>query len=54
MAGFAILIFVGLLRESKILPDLGDPVANLAVAFVPFVAASVMLIIGARSAAGRN
>ena len=45
---FSIFVFIGLLRESLILPDLGDPLANLLIAFVPFVIASVCLCLGAR------
>jgi hypothetical protein len=37
VAVFEGLLFVGLLREAEILPDLGDPLTNLLVAFIPFV-----------------
>ena len=43
MAAFEGLLFLGLLRESEILPDLGDPLVNLLVSFVPFVAGAVFL-----------
>ncbi|HEY4152782.1 MAG TPA: hypothetical protein VGM38_05625, partial [Pseudolysinimonas sp.] len=42
------LLFVGLLRESQILPDLGDPLLNLLVSFVPFVVGAVLLAIAVR------
>jgi MFS family permease len=40
---FAALVFVGLLRESLILPDLGDPLIDLLAAFVPFFMSSICL-----------
>jgi len=45
IAGFDGLLFLGLLRESQILPDLGDPLLNLLVSFVPFVVGAVLLAI---------
>lgn len=47
-AAFAALIFFGLLCESLILPDFGDPLSNLLVAFVPFALGSFCLDLGAR------
>lgn len=47
MAVFALLIFVGLLRESLIVPDLGDPLANLLAAFGPFALAGICLSLAA-------
>lgn len=47
VAVFETLLFIGLLREAEIVPDLGDPLANLLVAFVPFVAGAVCLAIAA-------
>ena len=41
------LIFLGLLRESELLPDLGDPLVNLLVSFVPFVVGGIVLAVGA-------
>ncbi len=43
LAAYAALVFVGLLRESLILPDLGNPLTNLLVAFVPFLFGSICL-----------
>jgi hypothetical protein len=40
---YAALVFVGLLRESLIIPDLGNPLTNLLVAFVPFFMGSLCL-----------
>lgn len=48
MGAFAALLFVGLLRESLILPDLGDPLANLLIAFIPFTIGSLCLGFGSR------
>ena len=45
IAVFEGLLFVGLLRESLILPDLGDPLLNLLVSFVPFVIGAVLLAV---------
>ena len=47
VAVFEALLFIGLLRESEIVPDLGDPLTNLLVAFVPFVVGAVCLAIAA-------
>jgi hypothetical protein len=44
---FEALIFIGLLRESELLPDLGDPLVNLLVSFVPFVIGGIVLAVGA-------
>jgi hypothetical protein len=43
LSAYAALVFVGLLRESLILPDLGNPLTNLLVAFVPFFIGSLSL-----------
>jgi hypothetical protein len=40
---FAALLFFGLLREAGVIPDLGDPVVNLLISFIPFVVAAVFL-----------
>ena len=45
IAVFEGLLFIGLLRESLILPDLGDPLLNLLVSFVPFVIGAVLLAV---------
>ena len=45
VAAFEGLLFIGLLRESLILPDLGDPLLNLLVSFVPFVIGAILLAI---------
>ena len=50
VAAFEALLFVGLLRESGIIPDLGDPVENLLIAFLPFVGGGLLL---AASSVGR-
>ena len=47
VAAFEALLFLGLLREAEIVPDLGDPLTNLLVAFVPFVVGAVCLAIAA-------
>jgi hypothetical protein len=44
---FEALLFLGLLREAEILPDLGDPLVNLSVSFVPFFIGGVAVAIGA-------
>jgi hypothetical protein len=44
---FEALLFLGLLRESEILPDLGDPLVNLSVSFIPFVLGGIAVAIGA-------
>jgi len=44
---FETLLFLGLLRESEILPDLGDPLVNLSVSFIPFVLGGIAVAIGA-------
>ena len=45
IAAFEGLLFVGLLREAQIIPDLGEPLANLLVAFGPFVIGAVLLMV---------
>ena len=40
---FAALLFFGLLREAGVIPDLGDPIVNLLISFIPFVVAAVFL-----------
>ena len=40
---FAALLFFGLLREAGIIPDLGDPIVNLLISFIPFVVAAGFL-----------
>jgi hypothetical protein len=40
------LLFLGLLREAEILPDLGDPLVNLSVSFVPFFIGGIAVAIG--------
>ncbi len=49
IGAFAALIFIGLLRESLIIPDLGNPLTNLLAAFVPFVLAGICLCLGGRN-----
>ncbi len=44
---FSALVFIGLLRESLILPDLGDPLSNLLAAFGPFAIGSLCLFLAA-------
>jgi hypothetical protein len=44
---FEALLLLGLLREAAILPDLGDPLVNLSVSFVPFFIGGVAIAIGA-------
>jgi hypothetical protein len=44
---FEALLFLGLLREAEILPDLGDPLVNLSVSFVPFFVGGVAVAVGA-------
>ncbi len=46
--GFSAFVFIGLLRESQLLPDLGDPLANLLAAFGPFAIGSLCLFLAAR------
>lgn len=46
---FFIAEFVGILRESTIIPSLGDPLLDLLAAFVPFSAGSVFLFMNARN-----
>jgi hypothetical protein len=46
---FFIAEFVGILRESTIIPSLGDPLLDLLAAFVPFSAGSVFLFMSARN-----
>lgn len=47
VAVFDALLFIGLLREAEIVPDLGDPLTNLLVSFVPFVLGAVGLAVAA-------
>ncbi len=53
IGAFAALIFIGLLRESLILPDLGNPLTNLLAAFVPFALAGICLCLGVRNLLNR-
>ncbi|ALE05648.1 hypothetical protein AL755_09405 [Arthrobacter sp. ERGS1:01] len=46
VGAFESLLFLGLLRESGILQDLGDPLINLLVSFVPFMLAALFLFAG--------
>jgi hypothetical protein len=48
---FCAAILVGLLRESTLIPTLGDPELDLLAAFVPFVAGTVCLFLTVRSLA---
>jgi hypothetical protein len=48
-AAFAALAFLGMLREATILPSSGEPLVELLVAFGPFTAASICLLLGGRS-----
>jgi hypothetical protein len=45
---FAVLVLLGALRESKVIPSSGSPLVDVLLAFVPFLAASVALLIGER------
>jgi hypothetical protein len=47
VAVFEALLFLGLLREAEILPDLGDPLVNLSVSFVPFLIGGIAVAVGA-------
>jgi hypothetical protein len=49
IGAYATLVFVGLLGESSILPDLGSPLTNLLVIFVPFTIGSFCLSFGVRN-----
>lgn len=46
-AVFEALLFLGLLREAEIVPDLGDPLVNLGVSFVPFLLGGIAAAIAA-------
>jgi hypothetical protein len=46
---FFIAEFVGIMRESTIIPSFGDPLLDLLAAFVPFSVGSVFLYMSARS-----
>lgn len=48
---FCAAILVGLLRESTLIPTLGDPELDLLAAFVPFVVGTVCLLLTVRSLA---
>jgi hypothetical protein len=50
-AVFCAAILMGLLRESTLLPTLGDPELDLLAAFVPFVVGTVFLLVAVRSLA---
>jgi hypothetical protein len=54
VAAFEVLLFLGLLREAEILPDLGDPLLNLCVSFVPFVFGGVLLVVASALGIRRN
>jgi hypothetical protein len=43
------LILLGTLRESTIIPSAGDPLTDLLVAFLPFIAGSFCILMAARS-----
>jgi hypothetical protein len=49
MGAYAAFVLVGLLKESLIIPSLGDPLTDLLVAYIPFVSGSLCLGFGARS-----
>ena len=48
ICAYYILLLIGLLGESSILPDWGNPMTNLFAIFVPFVMASFCLVFGTR------
>lgn len=48
-AAFATLAFVGMLRESTLLPSSGEPMVDLLLAFGPFALGGVCLWLSARS-----
>lgn len=54
VAAFEALLFIGLLREAEIVPDLGDPLINLLVAFVPFVVGAACLAVATSPSHGRS
>jgi len=47
VALFFLLVPIGMLKESNLIPSLGDPLLDMLVAFVPFTAASFCLLLGA-------
>jgi MFS family permease len=51
IGAYAALVFAGLLRESLVLPELGNPLANLLIVFIPFFCGCSCLSIGVRSLA---
>src|SRR5579872_1962514 len=46
---FSVLVFLGTLRESTIIPSTGDPFNDLLVAFAPFIAGSACALLGVLS-----
>lgn len=54
VAAFELLLFLGLLREAEIVPDLGDPLLNLYVSFVPFVLGGLLLVLASALGLRRN
>jgi hypothetical protein len=53
-AVFCAVILMGLLRESTLIPTLGDPELDLLAAFVPFVVGTVCLLLAVRSLAAEG
>jgi hypothetical protein len=49
IGAFAAFVFVGLLKESLIIPGLGNPLTDLLAAFVPFVIGTLCLCFRARN-----
>ena len=54
VAVFEALLFIGLLREAQIVPDLGDPLVNLLASFVPFLIGGIAIAIAAGMRQPRN
>jgi hypothetical protein len=50
LGAFALLIFVGVIRESGVIPSFGDAYLDLLAAFVPFTLAAMLLCLIAWSA----
>lgn len=46
---FFVSALIGILKESNIIPTLGDPFADLLVAFIPFTLASIFIYASART-----
>jgi Na+-translocating ferredoxin:NAD+ oxidoreductase RNF subunit RnfB len=51
LAAFAGLGLIGVLREAQVIPSSGDPLVDVLVAFLPFVACGLCVFDGIRVAA---